>query len=110
MINKISLVTLFSLILSILLGLILIPFFRKIKLNQRLSIYLREEHKSKNNTPTMGGLILIIPTLLLTILFSNTKISSSLLICLFTFISYALVGFIDDYLIVIKDNNKGLSE
>ena len=113
MINKISLVTLFSLILSIFLGLFLIPFFKRIKLNQRLSIYLREEHKSKSNTPTMGGLIFILPPIFLIlalILFNEIKISSSLFICLFTLISYALIGFVDDYLIVIKNNNKGLSE
>lgn len=113
MINKISLITLFSLILSIFLGLFLIPFFKRIKLNQRLSIYLREEHKSKSNTPTMGGLIFILPPIFLIlalILFNEIKISSSLFICLFTLISYALIGFVDDYLIVIKNNNKGLSE
>ena len=113
MLIKISLVTLLSLILSILLGVILIPLFKKIKLNQRLSIYLEEEHKEKNSTPTMGGLIFIIPTLILILLLiylNYIKISSSLIICIFTFIAYALIGFIDDYLIVIKNNNKGLSE
>ena len=113
MLIKISLVTFLSLILSILLGSIIIPLFKKIKLNQRLSIYLREEHKKKNSTPTMGGLIFIIPTLILMFLLTYLKyikISSSLIICIFTFIAYASIGFIDDYLIVIKNNNKGLSE
>ena len=113
MISKISLITLLSLILSIFLGLLLIPFFKKIKLNQRLSVYLREDHKNKNDTPTMGGLIFILPPifLMLFLLFLGyIKISSSLLICIFIFISYAIIGFIDDFLIVIKNNNKGLSE
>ena len=110
---KISLMILLSLILSLLLGLFLIPLFKKIKLNQILSIYLREEHKEKNSTPTMGGLIFIIPILILIpllVYFNYIKISSNLVICLFTFIAYAIIGFIDDYLIVIKNNNKGLSE
>lgn len=113
MLGKIALICLLSLIMSVLVGLFLIPFFKKINLNQRLSVYLREEHKSKKNTPTMGGLIFIIPTLLLMLLLmclNYIKISSSLIICIFTFIAYALIGFIDDYLIVIKNSNKGLSE
>ena len=113
MISKISLVILISLIISIFLGNILIPIFKKIKLNQTLSIYLREEHKSKTNTPTMGGLIFIIPSItvmLLFIMFGVAKFSSTLFIVLLTFVFYGLIGFIDDYLIVIKNNNKGLSE
>ena len=113
MISKISLTILLSLILSIFLGLFIIPYFKKIKLNQRLSVYLREEHKSKSSTPTMGGLIFIIPTtitIIILLLLNYIKVSNNLIICLFTFVSYAIIGFIDDYLIVIKDNNKGLSE
>lgn len=102
-----------SFILSLIFGFILIPFLKKIHANQRLSIYLIEAHKSKKNTPTMGGLIFIIPSLivmLLLYLFNKISFSYNLLIIIFTFISYFLIGFIDDYLIIKRDNNKGLSE
>ena len=77
-----------------------------------MSEYLEKEHKIKEGTPTMGGLIFIIPTIII-MLFTcllNKKISTSLIIVLFTFISYSFIGFIDDYLIIKRNNNQGLSE
>ncbi len=112
-ITKVSIVTLVGFILSILIGIFLIPFLKKEKLNQRLSIYLEKKHNSKKNTPTFGGIIFILPTLFVSIIllmFNKTNISYNLLIIIFTFLLYALIGFIDDYLIVKKNNNKGLSE
>ena len=107
MITKIILTMMFSLILSILLGLILIPILKKIKAGQNLSIYLRNTHLNKEGTPTMGGLIFIIPTLIVMLFLKKT---SSFIIVLFTFISYSILGFIDDYLIIKRHNNDGLSE
>jgi len=111
-ITKIVLVMMLSLILSIIFGLVLIPFLKRLKVGQRLSEYLENEHREKSGTPTMGGLIFIIPVLIimLIIFIINKKISSSLIIVLITFLSYSLIGFIDDYLIIKRNNNKGLSE
>ena len=100
-------------ILSMVTAFILIPFLKKLKVKQNLSVYLQQTHHKKQGTPTMGGLIFIIPTILIMLIlliFKKITINYSLIIVLFTFISYALIGFIDDYLIVIKKNNKGLSE
>ncbi len=110
--TKIALVMMLSLIISILFGLVLIPYLKNKKAGQRLSEYLESTHKTKQGTPTMGGLIFIIPTIIVMIFICilNKKISSSLIIVLFTFISYSLIGFIDDYLIIKRNNNKGLSE
>ena len=112
-ITKIAIVTLVGFILSILIGIFLIPFLKKSKVNQRLSIYLEKEHNSKKNTPTFGGIIFIIPTLIVSfilLILNKTNISYNLLIILITFLLYGLIGFIDDYLIIKKNNNKGLSE
>lgn len=100
-------------IVSILLAFVIIPFLKKLKVKQSLSVYLEQTHHSKQGTPTMGGLIFIIPTILITLIllmFKKISINYNLVIVLFTFVSYALIGFIDDYLIVVKKNNKGLSE
>lgn len=100
-------------VFSIIIGLILIPILKKIKANQNLSIYLEERHKSKNNTPTMGGLIFILPTFIITlilVIFEKIEISYTLIIILFTFIAYAFIGFLDDYLKIKRHNNDGLSE
>lgn len=102
-----------SFIISLILGSILIPILKKFHINQNLSIYLSERHKSKLNTPTMGGIIFILSTLitLLIFLYFNKLIFTyNLLIVLFTFLGYFLIGFIDDYLIIKRHNNDGLSE
>ena len=51
-------------ILSVGCGVVVIPLLRKLKADQRVSIYLEEAHKKKNGTPTMGGIIFIFPTIL----------------------------------------------
>lgn len=112
MITKSSLVLVSSFILSLILGFIIIPILKK-KANQTLSIYLKETHRSKEKVPTMGGIIFILPVLFIMfilLLLKKININYSLLIVIFTFISYFIIGFIDDYLIVIKHDNKGLSE
>ena len=50
-------------IISIITGVIIVPLLRKIKAKQTLSSYLFKKHKEKEGTPTMGGLIFIIPTI-----------------------------------------------
>lgn len=100
-------------IISIIAGVIIVPLLRKIKAKQTLSTYLLKKHKEKEGTPTMGGLIFIIPTLLsiiILLLWNKIEFSSNLFIVLFVFVSYALLGFLDDYLIIKRKNNEGLTE
>lgn len=104
---------LISFIMSVMIGYYLIKILTKKHINQSLSVYLEQRHSSKINTPTFGGLILtftLIIILLLLYLFNKIDVSFNLIIVLFTIFSYSLIGFIDDYLIVKKNNNKGLSE
>lgn len=100
-------------ILSAIAGLIIIPLLKKLHASQSLSIYLQRAHLSKVGTPTMGGLIFIIPTVLITLLYIYLKkieVTYTLIIIIFTFLSYAFIGFIDDYLIIKKHDNKGLTK
>lgn len=102
-----------SFLVSLLFGGLLIPILKKFKINQRISMYLETTHKNKSGTPTMGGLIFILPTIIIFImlfLFQKIKITYTLIIILFTFLAYGLLGFIDDYLIIVKNDNVGLSE
>lgn len=110
---KIIIVTIVSIFFAIIIGFFLIPYLKKNKKDQVLSIYLSSRHNNKKNTPTMGGLIFIIPPLLITLtllMFDKISFSYNLFIVLFTFIGYSLIGFMDDYLIIKKNNNQGLSE
>ena len=100
-------------ITAVIFGLVLIPFLKRIKVKQKVSLYLEKTHKSKDGTPTMGGLIFIIPTIITVIILlvmDKIQFSENLFIILFVFIAYALLGFIDNYLIIRRRNNEGLTE
>ncbi|MBO5376137.1 MAG: phospho-N-acetylmuramoyl-pentapeptide-transferase [Bacilli bacterium] len=97
---------------AIVFGLVLIPILRRKKIGQRISIYVGDTHKKKEGTPTMGGLIFVIPTVLATLLLLLTgkiEFTPNLLIILFVFVGYSFIGFLDDYLSLKKKNNEGLT-
>ena len=99
-------------LLAIVLGLILIPILRRKKIGQKISVYVGESHHKKEGTPTMGGLIFVIPTIITTtalILTDKLKLTPNLKIILFVFIGYSFIGFLDDFLSIKKKNNEGLS-
>jgi len=60
----------------------------------------------KQKTPTMGGVFIVLGTLLSSILFANIK-NNYVLIALFVMISFSIIGFVDDYLKVAKKNTNG---
>lgn len=98
---------------AVILGLFLIPALKKLKVGQRISVFVGASHQKKEGTPTMGGLIFLVPTLLTTIfLLVTDKISytSNLGIVLIVLIGYAIIGFLDDYLSIKRKNNEGLTE
>lgn len=97
---------------SVVLGLLIIPFLKRLHIGQRISIFVGESHRKKEGTPTMGGLIFIIPTILATLaLIVTDKIAytSNLGIVLLVFLGYACIGFLDDFLSIKKGNNEGLT-
>ncbi len=109
---KTAMAILLGFILSIVVGLVLIPILKKFHIGQYVSHYVGERHLKKQGTPTMGGLIFIIPTIVALILLyfnGSIQISSNLIILLFVFISYAFLGFIDDFMKIKYQNNKGLT-
>lgn len=98
---------------AVLLGLFLVPLLKRLKIKQTISVFVGFSHRKKSGTPTMGGLIFIIPTVLATfILLAMNKMeySDNLGIVLIVFIGYALIGFLDDYLSIKRHNNEGLTE
>ena len=113
MVLSLSIIVMFiGFIVSVIFGIVLIPILKRFKASQSLSVYLERAHNSKSGTPTMGGLIFILPVLvicLFMIVFGKFRLSYNFITLLFTFVSYALIGFIDDFLIILRHNNKGLS-
>lgn len=99
-------------LVSIVLGMIIVPILRRRHIGQRVSVYLEEAHKKKDGTPTMGGVIFIIGafiSILTLLLFNKIEFSPNLFIVLFVFVSYALIGFLDDYLSIKRNTNIGLT-
>ena len=60
-----------GILVTIVLGMIIVPILRKSHIQQRVSVYLENAHKKKDGTPTMGGIIFIIGAFIsiLTLLF-----------------------------------------
>ena len=99
-------------VLAIVVGLIIIPVLKQLKAGQNVSRLINKRHLKKEGTPTIGGLIFIIPPIIalsLLALRGSIDISPNLIIVIFVFLSYALLGFIDDFLKIKFHNNKGLS-
>ena len=95
-----------------LFGLVAIPFLRKLKAGQRINIYV-EAHRGKAGTPTMGGIIFIVPTIIIMLFLLITgkvDYSVNLIIVLFVFVAYALIGFLDDFISLKRKSNKGLTQ
>ncbi len=111
-ITKATLAIMIGFILSLICGFIFIPLLKKFNIRQNVSKTIGKRHLVKEGTPTIGGIIFIIPTLitLLILYFRNSiGISSNLIIVIIVFLAYALLGFIDDFLKIKMHNNKGLS-
>lgn len=108
-------ILLLSLSTSIMISILVIPLLRRLKVGQSERELGPKSHLKKAGTPTMGGLILIISTLLLsTFLYidysaDEPKIATRLLPMIFVTIGFGVVGLIDDFKKVVLKNTKGLS-
>lgn len=101
-----------SFFLSVFLGYFLLPVLKKLNFRQNVSKHITERHLQKEGTPTIGGLIFIIPTVVTMIVLylrGSLEITHSLIIIMFVFISYSILGFLDDFTKIRKHNNGGLS-
>lgn len=109
-----------SFILTAVLGKWLIPFLRKLKFGQTIREVGPDWHKKKQGTPTMGGIMFIISIAAVTaislMLFPAAGIEELPLLTIKTFaglgmaVAYGIIGFLDDYISVVKKRNLGLSE
>ncbi len=108
---KATMAMMLGFVLSILTGILIIPWLRRLKAQQSVSLKISKSHLAKNGTPTLGGFIFIIPTIVTLILLyfkGSIEITSNLIILIIVFLSYAAIGFVDDYLKIKYKNNKGL--
>jgi phospho-N-acetylmuramoyl-pentapeptide-transferase len=91
------------------------PFIRYLetwKIQQSIRKEGPQSHHAKAGTPTMGGWIIVLPALVVTLavtFLSGGRPTGDLLAVMGVVLGYAVVGWLDDYLIIKKQSNKGLS-
>ncbi len=95
-----------SFFITILLGPKVIPFLHKLKFGQTVRDEGPESHKAKTGTPTMGGLIFLTGVLAASLVYVG-RFPATLPVMLLTF-GFGIVGFLDDYIKVVKKRSMGL--
>jgi len=95
-----------SFLITLLLGPIVIPILRKLKVGQSIREEGPKSHMAKSGTPTMGGLIILL-SLIITV-YSSGLITKDSYVLILSTLGFGLIGFIDDYIIVVKRRNLGL--
>ena len=93
--------------ISILQGPVLIPLLHKLKFGQNIRNEGPESHKKKSGTPTMGGIIFIISSII-TVFIILKKPGNETMLAMFAFVSFGVIGAIDDLLKIIRKKNEGL--
>ena len=101
-----------SFIISLMLGPIVIRKLRALKVGEKInkgdSLKLDDLHRSKSDTPTMGGLMILAAVICSTLLWADVS-NKYIWVVLFSTIWLGITGFADDYLKQIKKQSKGLS-
>jgi phospho-N-acetylmuramoyl-pentapeptide-transferase len=107
---SIIIIGLLTYILAVILGPIVIEYFKKLSVRQIVREEGLESHHKKSGTPTMGGFIFLVPAMGLTIISSIVFDCNCypLLAILLATLCFGYIGFIDDYRKVIKKHNEGL--
>ena len=94
-----------SFAISALLGPIVIPFLRRLKVGQTERKEL-ESHLKKNGTPTMGGLMILASIIITSVFY--VKDYPKIVPILFMTVGFGVIGFLDDYLKVVLRRSDGL--
>lgn len=101
-------------VIAFILTAILVPLFIPLLKRMKFGQSIREEgpksHMVKSGTPTMGGLTFLISTVLLSaIACFFVEDNGPLILLILVTVGFGLIGFVDDYIIVVKKNNQGLT-
>lgn len=95
-----------SFAISVVLGPVVIPFLKKLKVGQTVRDEGPKEHLKKNGTPTMGGILILISIVVTSIFY--VKEYPRIIPILFVTMGFGLIGFLDDYIKVVLKRSMGL--
>jgi phospho-N-acetylmuramoyl-pentapeptide-transferase len=96
-----------ALVFSFVFGPRLIAYLRRIKARQAVRSDGPETHLAKSGTPTMGGVLIVAALAVGVLLFGNLK-NPLVVIAFCATLQFAIIGFIDDYLKIVRRDPKGL--
>lgn len=99
---------LIAFLLSLLIGILLIPLLKILKFGQNIKNEAPKTHKKKAGVPTIGGLIFILSSIL-TLPFIINHYDNEVTLALISFIAFGLIGLFDDLLKIIHKKNEGLT-
>ena len=97
---------LLAFVISVILGPIIIPYLRKLKMGQTERTEGVQSHLKKAGTPTMGGIIFLLSTVVTSIFFVGNY--PKIIPILFLTLGFGIIGFLDDYLKVVLKRSDGL--
>lgn len=95
-----------SFAISALLGPIVIPFLKRLKVGQTVRDDGPQSHLKKTGTPTMGGILILISVVVTSLL--HVKDYPKVVPILFLTFGFGLIGFLDDYIKVVLKRSMGL--
>ena len=90
----------------IMLAPICIPILHKLKFGQSIREEGPKSHQVKSGTPTMGGIFLIAGIVAATLI--QAELNAEIFLALFILLGHFILGFVDDYLKVVRKHNQGL--
>ena len=93
-------------VLALIAGPICIPFLRRLKFGQTVRDDGPQSHLKKMGTPTIGGLIFMIPITIVALYYSQKY--PNIIPLLLTTLGFTAIGFIDDFIKVVKKRKDGL--
>jgi len=97
-----------ALTLSLALGPWLIARLRDFQIGQNIREEGPKSHKAKAGTPTMGGILIVVSTVIPTLLWTDLR-NPFMWIAVCATLAFATVGFADDYIKVVRKRNLGLT-
>ena len=97
-----------ALLISLLVGPAMIKKLSKYNIGQTVRADGPETHLTKAGTPTMGGALIIVSILIATLLWADLG-NHRVWVVIFVLISFGLIGWVDDYKKLVKQDPKGLS-
>ncbi len=96
-----------ALLILFIFGPLMIRWLRRFQIGQRIRKEVPSNHSNKEGTPTMGGVLIIAAVVIPTLLWANLG-NPYIQVVLVVTVWTGLIGFIDDYLNVVKKRDKGL--